>query len=467
MLRRLKEKGVKLRADKCNFFKSEVRYLGRLISKTGYRADPVDTAALEKLRTPPKTIGELRSLLGFLGYYRCYVQNFSKIVKPLYSLLKTKDVEPGKGKPVGKQQKGQQYNAKQTIVWDDNLQRILDGMLDYLKSPKVIAFPNFELPFFMNCDASGDGLGAVLYQNQDGINRVISYASRTLTDTERNYHLHSGKLEFLALKWAITEKFTDYLKYGPPFTVYTDNNPLTYVLTTAKLNATGLRWVAELADYDFTIKYKPGKKNIDADYLSRRSLTIDEFMQACTEEYKPEELSCVISSINVSPIPSYHVSLCKLTAPEVNSSIPAVAAVDLCNDQKNDEVIGLVYNAVLVGVRPDKKTWKSWSKRSKVIMQSFKKLEIENGILLRKTQKATQIVLPQKYHQLVYTELHENMAHLSAERVIDLAQQRFYWAYMAKDITQYIRKRCRCVVSKKPNVAERAPMVPIEATYPF
>ena len=287
VLKKLKEKGVKLRADKCNFFKREVRYLGRLISQNGYRCDPIDTAALEIFRTPPKTIGELRSLLGFFGYYRCYVQDFSKLMCPLYDLLKFDDNPTGnqntKKESDDKQQR-QKYNPKQSILWSRDLQQIVDTMLDYLKLPKVLAFPNFEIPFFVNCDASNEGLGAVLYQTQNGINRVISYASRTLSESEKNYHFHSSKLEFLALKWAITEKFSDYLKYGLPFVVYTDNNPLTYVFTTAKLNATGLRWVAELSDYNFTIKYHPGKSNVDADYLSCRPAEINNFIQQCTEE---------------------------------------------------------------------------------------------------------------------------------------------------------------------------------------
>ena len=110
--------------------------------------------------------------------------------------------------------------------------------------------------------------------------KLLSKASRTLSDAERNYNLHSGKLEFLALKWVIiiTSKFSDYLKYGPPFTVYTDNNPLTYVLTTAKLNAVGLRWVAELSDFNFIIKYRPGRTNVEADYLSRNAMNMNEFI---------------------------------------------------------------------------------------------------------------------------------------------------------------------------------------------
>ena len=161
---------------------------------------------------------------------------------------------------------------------------IVNEIIECLKSPEVIAYPDFESPFFMTCDASNDGLGAVLYQKQNGVNRVISYASRTLSDAEKNYHLHSGKLEFLALKWAITDRFSDYLKYGPSFVVYTDNNPLTYVMSTAKLNASGLRWVAELSDFDFSIKYRPGKSNSDADGLSRKPMTVEEMVEICTRE---------------------------------------------------------------------------------------------------------------------------------------------------------------------------------------
>ena len=91
----------------------------------------------------------------------------------------------------------------------------------------------------------------------------------------------------------------------------------------------------------------------------------------------------------------------------------------------------------------------------------------EDGVLIRKTAKYRQIVLPQQFHQLVYSELHEKMAHIGAERVINLAQQRFYWPHMGRDIENYIRKKCRCVLKKKTNVEERAPLKPITASYAF
>ena len=124
-----------------------------------------------------------------------------------------------------------------------------------------------QVTFQLQTDASDLGLGTVLYQNDDeGHQRVIAYASRSLSHTERNYPTH--KLEFLALKWAITDRFHEYL-CGGQFDVYTDNNPLTYILTSAKLDATVQRWVASLANYDFRIFYKTGKTNVEADALSR------------------------------------------------------------------------------------------------------------------------------------------------------------------------------------------------------
>ena len=131
----------------------------------------------------------------------------------------------------------------------------------------MLGFSNPKLPYVLNTDASTTGLGAALYQEQEGAMRVIAYASRGLSKSESRYPAH--KLEFLALKWAVTEKFADYL-YGIPFTVLTDSNPLTYLLTTAKLDATSYRWLSALSTFSFQLQYRAGKRNIDADGLSRR-----------------------------------------------------------------------------------------------------------------------------------------------------------------------------------------------------
>ena len=155
--------------------------------------------------------------------------------------------------------------AKKTYIeWSDTAFEHLKAMC--LSTP-ILAYPNYQLPFTLHTDSSTDGLGAVLYQKQDGKMRVIAYASRSVSKAEANYPAH--KLEFLALKWAVCEKFHEYLYGSKPFEVFTDNNPLTYVLTFAKLDACGQRWVAKLVNYNFSIKYRCGVSNTEADALSR------------------------------------------------------------------------------------------------------------------------------------------------------------------------------------------------------
>lgn len=101
------------------------------------------------------------------------------------------------------------------------------------------------------------------------------------------------------MKWAICERFREYLYYAPSFTVYTDNNPLTYVLTTAKLNATTHRWIAELADFNFSIKYRPGKANGDADGLSRMPLDMEQYMENCSQEMEPQVITTVTQTLQL------------------------------------------------------------------------------------------------------------------------------------------------------------------------
>ena len=124
---------------------------------------------------------------------------------------------------------------------------------------------DFTKQFKLYTDVCIWGLGTILYQNQDRIDRVICYASRTLSKTEHKYLAH--KLEFLALKWAITEQFYEYL-YGNTFIVYMDNYLLTYVLTSEKLDKTGHQWVASLTNYNIALRYKSAKVNVDAATLS-------------------------------------------------------------------------------------------------------------------------------------------------------------------------------------------------------
>ena len=201
----------------------------------------------------PTTVTEVRSFLGFVSYYRRFIPNFSKIAKPLNRLLQNLE-------GTSNQQK------KFKVHWGPEQQEAFDTLQRPCTEALVLSYADFKSPFMLHTDASSDGLGAVLYQDQDGQRRVTAYDSRSLSPNERNYPVH--KLEFLTLKWDITDKFHAYL-YGAEFQVFTDNNLLTYILTTTKSDATGHRWVAAFSNYTFNITYKPGKTNKDADAFSR------------------------------------------------------------------------------------------------------------------------------------------------------------------------------------------------------
>ena len=196
---------------------------------------------------------EVRSFLGFVIYYRRFIPIFSKVAKPL-------------NKPLKNLEGTSHQNKKFKVHWGPEQQEAFETLQRLCTEAPILAYADFKAPFILHTDASNDGLGAVLYQNQNGQRGVIAYASRSLSPSERNYPAH--ELEFLTLKWAITGKSHEYL-YGAEFQVFTDNNPLTHILTTGKLDATGQRWVAALSNYTFSISYKPGKNNKDADALLR------------------------------------------------------------------------------------------------------------------------------------------------------------------------------------------------------
>ena len=146
-------------------------------------------------------------------------------------------------------------------------QEVVRILKDKIQSTPVLVFPDVDKPFLLETDASKEGLGAVLSQKQDdGCYHPIMSGSHSLTPSEKNYR--SSKLEFLALKGSFTEHFKEYLTYAL-FMVRTDNNPLTYILTTPNLDATGHRWVGMLASFEFTLEYQKGADNGVADALSQ------------------------------------------------------------------------------------------------------------------------------------------------------------------------------------------------------
>ena len=241
--------GLKLKPSKCELFRQELSYLGHVVSKDDIQTDPKKVEAIHKWPMPTN-VTEVRSFPGFTNYYCRFIKKYAQVAKPLYKLIL-----------------GENASRKQNpIKWDLECQKTCDNLKELCTTTPILAYADFSKSFKLHTDASVLGLGAVLYQVLKGVEKVISYASRSLTQSETKYPVH--KLEFLCLKWAITEQFHEYL-YGNTFDVYTDNNPLTYVLTTAKLDAVGHRWVASLANYNFHLHYQSGKSNVEVDASSQ------------------------------------------------------------------------------------------------------------------------------------------------------------------------------------------------------
>ena len=389
VFKKLASAGLKLKPSKCFFFKEEIDYLGHLVSGKGVATSPKKIEAVTKWPVP-QTVYDVRSFLGFVGYYR-FIRDFSKISKPIREVI------------IGLENQSKRVAKKTLINWSEAAQSAFEVLKELCVNAPILAFPDYKLPFILHTDSSTEGLGAVLYQKQEGKLRVIAYASRSITKTESNYPTH--KLEFLALKWAICEKFHEYLYGSTPFEVYTDNNPLTYVLTTAKLDACGQRWVAKLANYNFTIQYRSGQSNVEADALSRISW--------------PKVLDGT-DTVDVENKPY------KKDSADVKSLLRIKKSLVLTK--------GILF----------RKSFTDNTSSKKIIWQ---------------------LVIPKTHRHKAILGCHDELGHQGRVRTLSLLRERFFWPSMQVEATQHIAKCSRCL--KRKSTPQVAPLQPILVSQPL
>lgn len=503
VLTRLKESGLKLSPEKCKFFQSSVRYLGHVVSEKGVETDPEKISCLKSWPVP-RNLKELRSFLGFAGYYRRFIRDYATIVKPLNTL--TRGYAPVRRSTKDKPPTGKFLDPKQFFGdrWTPQCQVAFDVVISKLTSAPVLGFANPKLPYILHTDASTTGLGAILYQEQDGHLRVIAYASRGLSQSESRYPAH--KLEFLALKWSVSEKFHDYL-YGAHFTVVTDNNPLTYVLTTAKLDATSHRWLAALSTYSFRMQYRAGKHNFDADALSRRGHTevpddlssdkecdLGHYLakQLCdpgeTAEISHDIVDAICQSVLVR---AYHQSgstqpdLTLVESMAISADVipegfceealhglpivPALSHADLKGEQRADPAIREVIHQLTSGEKIPPAVREELPELP-LLLREWNRLELDDEVLYRRRREedkpVLQLVLPPALRSTVLTSLHSDMGHMGIERTLDLVRQRFFWPKMAAEVEHFIKTCGRCV--RRKTLPERAaPLVNIQTSRPL
>ena len=240
VLKILRERQLYSKFSKCQFWLDKVAFLGHVISAEGI------SVALQKIKAivnwkPPRNVSKLHSFLGFAGYYRKFVEGFSKIATPLTNLLK----------------------KVQKFEWLDTYQHSFEELRQRLTTAPVLALPSGKDGYVVYSDAFRQGLGCVLIQ--DG--RVIAYASHQLKKHKQNYPTHD--LELAAVVFAL--KIWRHYLYGVPCHIFTDHKSLQYIFTQKELNLRQRWWLELIKDHDYTIKYHSGKANVVADALSRKS----------------------------------------------------------------------------------------------------------------------------------------------------------------------------------------------------
>lgn len=451
---RLRQCGLKLSPKKCSFLQKEVKFIGHIVSAEGISTDP---SKIEKVKNwvRPTNAEEVRRFVAFAGYYRRFVKDFSKIAKPLTAIMPS---------PVKKGKKKQSEKLKlQTFNWGSEQENAFNELKRLLCSHPILGYSDHTLPYELHVDASSKGLGAVLYQKQNGLNRVISYASRGLSKTESHYPAH--KLEFLCLKWAVSEKFNEYL-YGQKFTVFTDNNPLTYVLTTAKLDATGHRWLAALASFNFDLIYRPARNNADADGLSRQIDTTEQL----SEHLSVDSVQAICHGIETQP---YIETLCMsnevIEQTDFGLGVEQLSVREIRQAQLKDPLIGYWMKQVRNKVKPTHIDGLK-SNENLAMLRTFDKLKLVRGVLYREISVyddiKVQLVLPSQYISSVLTSLHDDVGHPGRDRTLTTLRDRFYWPGMVADVTEWLKQCGRCVRFKT-NLTARAPLVSIQTSQPL
>ena len=260
----LKENQLFAKLSKCEFWLEQVSFLGHVISRGGIAVDPSKIEAVSEWESP-KSVFEIRSFLGLAGYYRKFIEGFSKLALPLTQLTR----------------------KNQVFVWTTQCEESFQELKRKLTTAPVLVFPKPSEPFTVYCDASLMGLGGVLMQN----GQVVAYASRQLKVHEKNYPTHD--LELAAVVFVL--KIWRHYLFGARFDVFSDHKSLKYLFDQKELNMRQRRWLEFLKDYDFSLNYHPGKANVVADALSRKSLHMSMLMVKeweLLEQFRDMSLVC-------------------------------------------------------------------------------------------------------------------------------------------------------------------------------
>ena len=466
---RFREHGLKLKPSKCDMFRNEINYLAHHVSKDGVLPSKKNLEAITEC-PPPDTYTKIKAFVGLVGHYRHFIKGFAHIAAPLY------DLTSGQNKDKKKEHVDLTPEAREAF---DTLK------VACLQAP-ILASPDFDKPFLLETDASGKGLGAVLSQKQDdGRFHPIAYASRVMNPVEQKYH--SNKQEFLALKWTVTEQFHEYLTpYGKnrnEFIVRTDNNPLTYIFSTTSLDAARQRWVAKLANYNFSLEYQKGQDNMVGDFLSRLDDCLPEGnVQDYLGKIPYPGVKAILDNattpleerakLGIKPTADGPVSFQQESLVARPARFATTNVTDWKLEQKEDPILYQVVKHRKGSHDDFQEALASLTDRKSIdaFVKSKDRFVLKNGLLYRKSiqgpikETIFQFVMPQTHRSAALDGCHREAAHQGQKRSLSLMQECFWWLGMARDLQTRIRKCGRC---RKFEVAVPiAPMQPLTCSGP-